>query len=105
MTTERESFDAAVVVLERTIDAVERRLSGEPLASARDLVRAVLDVHRMAISDLVQSMRGAGLDFPRDVTRRPAVAWLLALHDLMPESIADRAREAVREAQDSARPG
>jgi hypothetical protein len=100
-----ESFDAMVARLERTIDEVERGLSGETLASARGLVRAVLDVHRAAVSDLLASTRGAGIDLPREIMRRPAVAWLLALHDLNPDSIADRAREAVRDALDTARLG
>jgi hypothetical protein len=100
-----ESFDAMVARLERALDEVERGLSGEPLASSRELVRAVLDVHRAAVSDLLAGARGAGIELPREILRRPAVAWLLALHDLTPDSIADRAREAVRDALDTAREG
>jgi len=105
MTMTAETFEALVARLERAIDGIETELAGEPLAAARGLVRTVLDVHRSAISDLLVSLRAAGVELPREVARRSPVAWLLALHDLSPESIADRAREAVRDALDLARPG
>ena len=100
-----EDFETRVSRLERAIEGVEGSLAGEPLEAARTLVRAVLDVHRVALSDLLSSARDAGIDLPRELTRRPAIAWLLALHDLSPESVADRAEEAVRHAQGDARAG
>src|SRR5258708_5578864 len=93
-----EGFESHVSRLERAIEVVEGSLTGEPLESARALVRT-------ALSDALPGARDSGVEMPRELTRRPAIAWLLALHDLSPESVADRAAEAVRHALDAAHPG
>lgn len=100
-----ETFEAQVAHLERSIAETERALAGEGLEAARSLVRAILDVHRTAISDLLAGLHGAGADCPPEVVRRSPVAWLLALHDLTPDSLADRVAEALRDALDGAAVG
>jgi hypothetical protein len=104
MIMSEETFEAQVANLERSIAQTERALAGEGIEAARALVRAVLDVHRTAISDMLAGLHDAGVDCPREVIRRSPVAWLLALHDLTPDSLADRVREALRDALDGAGP-
>jgi hypothetical protein len=67
----------------------------DPLAQsrARELLEAVLDLHREGLSRAVELAKGAGLIDA--LARDPAFSALLLLHDLHPLGMEERARAAV----------
>jgi hypothetical protein len=85
--------------VERAVTSVERLLDGAGLDAARELVAAVLDVHRDALEELVEAAGGPSGESLVAVACRPRVAWLLGLHGINPDPLEGRAREALRAAR------
>ena len=76
------------------MERVEQLLEGESLEAVRNLVAALLDTHRAALGDLMSALDANALG---EAGTRPSVTWLLALHEMNPEPLAERARKALRE--------
>jgi hypothetical protein len=64
---------------------------------ARELLAAVLDLHRQGLARAAEALAGAGL--LESLAREPAVSAILLLHDLHPLAVEERARAAVERAR------
>jgi hypothetical protein len=96
----KDPFDQKLHELEHSVAEVERRLTGDGLEAARALVSAVLAVHRDALEDFVEASCGADPARLASLANRPKIAWLLGLHGLNREPLAERAEAALRLAAD-----
>lgn len=88
------AFDQAFAELDTLLASVDRWPDDERKASARELARVLLELHRHGLAQLLRSLAPACA-----VVDDPAVAALLVLHDLHPTSFEERARAAVERAQ------
>ncbi len=95
----RQTFDEELTRLQNLLNALEE--SGDPAATAaaRELVQVVIGLHGAGLADLLGIVREAGSQpadtlLPRFAVN-PKVRGLLLLHDLHPEDLATRARQAV----------
>ena len=95
-----DDFEAGMTRIEELIGRVETVCSPEVLPLVRELVRSLLDVHRVGLSELLSLLEGTGK--AELALARPMIASLLLMHDLHPESVETRVRRAVREANDVA---
>jgi len=97
-----EDFAAGMGRLEELIARAEESCSPESLPVVRELVRSLLDVHRIGLAELLAAIedgaRASGADAARAAASRPAVAGLLLMHDLHPDALATRVEQALREA-------
>ncbi|HEX4340431.1 MAG TPA: hypothetical protein VH062_31195 [Polyangiaceae bacterium] len=101
-----DDFDAGMGRIEELVQRAETECAKDSLPLVRDLVRALLDVHRIGLGELIAALETGGTsgapELVRIVRSRPAVASLLAMHDLHPESVEARVQRALREANDVA---
>jgi uncharacterized tellurite resistance protein B-like protein len=88
---------ARIEALVAALDAI-----GDPKAAqaARELVRAIIELHGAALADLLALVAEAG-DQPADTLlprflANPQIASLLLLHDLHPQDLPTRVRAALR---------
>lgn len=94
-------FAAGMGRLEELLARTEESCAPEALPVIRELVRSLLDVHRMGLAELLGALDDANpsnVDLVRAVASRPAVAGLLLMHDLHPDALALRVEAALREA-------
>lgn len=94
-----EKSDDAVERLQALLAALEGVSDPTAKLAARELVQVALDLHRSGLTDLVALVREAGSQ-PADTllprfAANPRVRSLLLLHDLHPQDLATRARQAV----------
>jgi hypothetical protein len=83
----------------RIEELVARIESLDPAAQshARELLDAVLELHRRGLARAAEALAGAGL--LESIAREPAVSAILLLHDLHPLGVEERARAAVERAR------
>ena len=73
-------FASKVAELERALALAESSLTGAELERTRALTAALLEVHRVGLVELRRLLGDAELG--RAARSEPAVAWLLACHDI-----------------------
>jgi Fe-S cluster biogenesis protein NfuA len=86
-----QGVERRVAALEASPDAAVREL-------ARETLRAVLDLHREALLRVLTTLRergGLGVALIDHLVKDPLVGSVLALHDLHPDALAERVREAI----------
>lgn len=88
-------FARKLARVERAVGEVERLVSGAGLDASRELLHAVLDVHRDAVQELVQALGAADGMLPPSLGR-PKVAWLLGLHGINPDPLEFRVEDVLR---------
>ncbi|MDT0636277.1 hypothetical protein [Spectribacter hydrogenoxidans] len=94
-----EDFDGQVARLQGLLAALDG--VGEPAAAdaARELVQVVIEMHGMALSELMSLIGEAGAQpadtLPPKLAANPRVRGLLLLHDLHPDDLATRAGQAL----------
>lgn len=91
------SFAEQLRRIDELVAAVEAMVDPAAQAIARELLQAVLEMHRQGISRMLEI---AGAEQTAAFARDDLVASLLLLHDLHPAPLEERARAAV----DRARP-
>ncbi len=104
MTEAQDRFGESMGQLERLLEEAERGLPKPALEQTRLLVSAVLDVHREGLSALLDVLRDRpdGDELLGQIAGSQAAQSLLAMHELSPEPLESRARQAVRLADDAA---
>lgn len=95
----REELEAELVRLQGLLTTLEA--VGDPAvkSAARELVQVVISLHALGLSDLMEIVNDTGSQ-PADTLLakfavNPKVRGMLLLHDLHPESLEVRARNAV----------
>jgi hypothetical protein len=104
--SDEDEFSAAMKALEAQLLDVERSCAPDTLDRVRVLVRAVLDVHRCGLRELLELVSAAtpgdGQAMLRGLCEHPSVASLLLMHELHPDDLELRIIRAVDEANASA---
>jgi len=95
----RQAFDDELAQLQGRLAALDGVSDPEAQAAARAVVQAVIELHGAGLADLLAIVDEAGTQ-PADTllpkfTANPRVRGLLLLHDLHPQDLATRARQAV----------
>lgn len=93
------SFDVELARLQDLLTTLEGLNDPAAKSAARELVQVVIGLHGAGLADLLAIIREAGSQ-PADTllprfAANPVVRGLLLLHDLHPEDLATRARQAV----------
>jgi hypothetical protein len=83
--------------LETMLHELERGPESRIRTQARDVVRAVLDLHASGLDRMVQCIGsfGSGPAIMNALTSDPLIAGLLLLHDIHPQNLETRVRTAV----------
>jgi hypothetical protein len=92
-TMSEDDFKASVSRLERAIEYVEKTLEGQALEASRSLVRAILEVHKQALTALLAQRVAA--DAAITDALPASVQWLFALHELNPVPLEARVKRAL----------
>ena len=98
------NFAASMARLEELLARAEQVCPPESLSVVRELVRSLLDVHRVGLAELLRVVEAgdpASGDVLRAAAAHDAVAGLLLMHDLHPEALATRVERALRDANDA----
>ncbi|WP_166265512.1 hypothetical protein [Marinobacter caseinilyticus] len=95
----QRELDAEVARLQGLMSNLETLQDPAAKSATRELVQVVLRLHHLGLADMLAIVREAGLQ-PADTlvprfTANPRVRGLLLLHDLHPDDLATRARNAV----------
>lgn len=93
-------FQASLGRLEALLKAVEGFTDPAAQAQARDLVQAILDLHRLGLERMLEHLEAAGAagSAAIDAWARDEVAGgLLLLHGLHPLDLEDRVRQALEQ--------
>jgi hypothetical protein len=95
----REALEQSLERLQQMLAALDGVSDTTARNAVRELVQAVLDLHRRGLSDMLDIVDAAGSQpadtlLPRFLVN-PAVRGLLLLHDLHPEDLRARAQQAV----------
>lgn len=95
----REAMDEKLERLQGLLAELEDVADPKVTMAARELLQVVLEMHALGLSDLLAIVREAGSQ-PADTlsakfVANPRVRGLLLLHDLHPEALPTRARQAV----------
>lgn len=90
------SFPEQLRRIDELVAAVEAMADPAAQANARELLQAVLELHRQGISRVLEL---AGAENTAAFARDDLVASLLLLHDLHPAPLEERARAAVARAR------
>jgi hypothetical protein len=88
-----DDFKACVARLEHAIEYVEKTLEGQALEASRSLVRAILEVHKKALTALLA--RDSAEQAARADALPASVQWLFALHELNPVPLEVRVKAAL----------
>lgn len=99
MSGERTRFDDELDRLQALVSAVDALADETAKNAARELVKAVLQLHAAGLRDMLAVIDEAGSQ-PADtlaakLAASPKVCGLLLLHDLHPDDLTTRARRAV----------
>ena len=83
--------------LETLLHDLERGPESPIRTQARDVVRAVLDLHASGLDRIVQCIgtSAGGAAIMNALTSDPLIAGLLLLHDIHPETLETRVRAAI----------
>jgi hypothetical protein len=87
--------------LTELLHGVEERASPEALEPAREVARAVLEVHEAGLRALLAIVEQHAPAARKALERDPGVLSLLAMHGLCEAPLSARAEEAVREANET----
>ena len=93
----KESMERLTAVLER----VEHSVTAEALEPAREVARAVLEVHEAGLRALLAIVEREAPEARRALEHDPGVLSLLAMHGLCGEPLAERVAAAIRSANES----
>ncbi len=97
-------FAAGMARIEELLARTEQSCAPESLPVVRELVRALLEVHRVGLGELLAALEDGNPSHGealRAAASREAVAGLLLMHDLHPDALAKRVERALREANDA----
>lgn len=97
-------FAAGMGKLEELLARAEQCCAPETLGIVRELVRSLLEVHRLGLGELLRALEeenAATVDAVRAAAARPAVAGLLLMHELHPDALQKRVDRALRESNDA----
>ena len=96
---EADTFDARMTHLADLIEAVERDCAPNAIEPARDLLRAVLDVHESGLREILRVIEAqpdvSGESTVARLCASPSVASLLMMHGLHPERFEQRVQRAL----------
>jgi hypothetical protein len=97
MTEAPRELERQLQHLEALLHELERGPESLIRTQARDVVRAVLDLHASGLDRMVQCIGSfaAGPAIMNALTSDPLIAGLLLLHDIHPENLETRVRVAV----------
>jgi hypothetical protein len=94
-TGESHALDRAFAEVDQLLAAIAAWPDDERKATARDLARVLLELHRQGLARLLRAAGPAAGAAVAD----PAIDALLVLHELHPASFDERARDAVDRAR------
>jgi hypothetical protein len=100
-TNERDDLQASMERLAELLEGVEQSASAEALEPAREVARAVLDVHEAGLRALLAIVEQHAPEARKAVERDPGVLSLLAMHGLCEAPLSERVEAAVSEANES----
>lgn len=92
------TMSARIARIEALTEVLERCVDTDVRTSARDLVRIILDLHRDGIARMLERLGAAGTageGIAAELARDSLVGSLLVLHDLHPENLETRVRQAL----------
>jgi hypothetical protein len=97
-------FAAGMARLDELLARAEQCCAPESLPVVRELVRTLLEVHRVGLGELLGALEDGNPSLRerlRAAASREAVAGLLLMHDLHPDALPERVERALREASDA----
>lgn len=101
MSASSDELSEAMERLASLIERVEAQASAEALEPAREVARAVLDVHQAGLGALLAVVEEHAPKARQALERDPAVLSLLAMHGLCSSELSERVRSAIAAANDA----
>lgn len=101
MNADDNQLGASMERLTALLERVEQSASAEALEPAREVARAVLDVHEAGLRALLAIVAQHAPDARKALERDPGVLSLLAMHGLCEAPLQERAAAAVLEANEA----
>lgn len=101
MSGQAEAISACMERLSALLERVESDVSAEALEPAREIARAVLDVHEAGLRALLAIVEQTAPGARKALERDPGVLSLLAMHGLCEAGIAERVEAALSEANEA----
>lgn len=100
-TNQRDELAASMERLTALLERVEQSASAEALEPAREVARAVLEVHEAGLRALLAIIEQHAPEARKALERDPGVLSLLAMHGLCEAPLNERVEAAVSEANAS----